>query len=92
MFEQKQLIAELHLLGEHLEQLETEIVQVVERSREGKILISVPGIGPQAAATLIATIGTIANFERPAQLKSYFGWVPKVAQSGSSLDWSRLTP
>ena len=61
VFEQKQLIAELNLLGEHLEQLETEIVQVVEHSREGKILTSIPGIGPQAAATLLATIGTIAN-------------------------------
>lgn len=92
VFEQQQLIAELRLLGEHLEQLEQHIVQVVEQSREGKILTSIPGIGSQAAASLIATIGTIANFERPAQLKSYFGWVPKIAQSGSSLDWSRLTP
>jgi transposase len=91
-FEQKQLIAELRLLGEHLEQLEQNIVQIVEHSREGKILTSIPGIGSQAAAALIATIGTIANFERPAQLKSYFGWVPKIAQSGSTLDWSRLTP
>ncbi len=92
VFEQHQLIAELRLLGEHLEQLEQRIVQIVEQSREGKILTSIPGIGSQAAASLIATIGTIANFERPAQLKSYFGWVPKIAQSGSSLDWSRLTP
>ncbi len=92
VFEQKQLIAELKLLGEHLEQLEAEIVQVVERMRVGKILTSIPGIGLQAAATLIATIGNIANFERASQLKSYFGWVPKVAQSGSSLDWSRLSP
>jgi Transposase IS116/IS110/IS902 family len=92
VFEQKQLIAELHLLGEHLSQLEQQIVQIVEHSREGQILTSVPGIGSQAAAPLIATIGTIANFERPAQLKSYFGWVPKIAQSGSTLDWSRLTP
>src|SRR6266496_1948816 len=75
-----------------LQQLETEMIQVVEHCREGKILTSLPGIGPQAAATLIATIGTIANFERAAQLKSYFGWVPKVAQSGSSLDWTRLSP
>jgi hypothetical protein len=37
-------------------------------------------------------IGSIANFDRAAQLKSYVGWVPKVAQSGSSLDWSRLSP
>ena len=92
VFEQHQLIAELHLLGEHLSQLEQTIVQIVEHSREGKILTSIPGIGSQAAAALIATIGTIANFERPAQLKSYFGWVPKIAQSGSTLDWSRLTP
>jgi transposase len=61
VFEQQQLIAELNLLGKHLEQLESEIVQVVEHAREGKILTSIPGIGPQAAATLIATIGTIAN-------------------------------
>jgi transposase len=91
VFEQQQLIAELNLIGKHLEQLASEIVQVVEHTREGKILTSIPGIGPQAA-TLIATIGSIANFERPSQLKSYFGWVPKVAQSGSSLDWCRLSP
>ena len=92
MVEQKQLIRELHLIAEHLAQLETEITLVVEGCREGKILTSIPGIGPQAAATLIAMIGTIANFDRAAQLKSYMGWVPKVAQSGSSLDWTRLSP
>lgn len=92
VIEQKQLIRELNLIGEHLTQLETEIAQVVESSREGKILTSIPGIGPQAAATLIAMIGNIANFERASQLKSYVGWVPKVAQSGSSLDWTRLSP
>ena len=89
---QKQLIAELKLLEEHLVQLETEIIQIVEQSREGKILTSIPGIGPMAAAMLISTIGTIANFERAAQLKSYFGWAPKVAQSGITLDRVRLSP
>jgi transposase len=89
---QKQLMAELKLLEEHLAELETEIIQGVEQSREGKILTSIPGIGPMAAAMLIATIGNIANFERASQLKSYFGWVPKVAQSGTSLDRTRLSP
>lgn len=89
---QKQLIAELKLLEEHQNQLEAEIIQIVEYSREGKILTSITGIGPMAAAMLIAAIGTIANFERAAQLKSYFGWAPKIAQSGHSLDWARLTP
>jgi Transposase IS116/IS110/IS902 family len=89
---QKQLIAELKLLEEHLTQLEAVIIQIVEESREGKILTSIPGIGPMAAATLIATIGNIANFERAAQLKSYFGWAPKMAQSGITLNWARLSP
>jgi transposase len=90
--EQKQLIRELNLIAEHLAQLETEMAQVVANCREGIILTSIPGIGPQAAATLLAMIGNIANFERASQLKSYVGWVPKVAQSGSSLDWTRLSP
>ncbi len=90
--EQKQLIRELNMIAEHLAQLETEMAQVVAGCREGLILTSIPGIGPQAAATLLALIGNIANFERASQLKSYVGWVPKVAQSGSSLDWTRLSP
>ena len=91
-FEQEQLIAELELIQRHLERLEAEISQIVEHSREGKILTSIPGIGPSQAAAIIASIGNIANFERASQLKSYFGWAPSVSQSGSSLDHVRLTP
>ena len=47
------------------------MIQVVEHSREGKILTSMPGVGPLAAATLIALIGNIANFDRASQFKSY---------------------
>lgn len=35
-------------------QLETEIAQLVEGSQEGQMLTSIPGIGSQAAATLMA--------------------------------------
>jgi transposase len=71
--EQQQLIQELALIGEHIAQLETEMVAIVESCREGKILLSIPGIGTLAAATLIALIGTIANFERAAQRKLVCG-------------------
>jgi transposase len=91
-FEQGQLIAELELIQIHLEQLETEMTHVIEHSREGKILTSIPGIGPTQAAAILASIGNIANFERASQLKSYFGWAPSVAQSGYTLDHVRLTP
>lgn len=92
VFEQAQLIRELDLLRHHLEQLEAEMTQVVEHCREGQILLSLPGIGPLQAATTIALIGNIANFSRPSQLKSYFGWAPMVAQSGQTLDHARLSP
>lgn len=91
VIEQTQIIRELKVLQEHLDQLDAEIRQAIGHSREGQILISIPPIGPIQSATIIASIGHIDNFERAAQLKSYFGWAPTVAQSGSSLDSAKLT-
>lgn len=68
------------------------MTQIIEHCREGKILTSIPGIGPSQAAAIIASIGTIATFERASQLKSYFGWAPSVSQSGYTLDHTKLTP
>lgn len=91
VLEQGQLIKELRLLREHIEQLETEMVSIVEHAREGQILQSFPGVGPVTAATIIAAIGSIRNFPSASALKSYCGWAPVVAQSGSTLDHSGLT-
>jgi transposase len=90
-FEQGQLIRELQVIHEHLEQLETEMRQVVAYSREGKILTSIPPIGPIQAAAILASIGHIANFANAAKLKSYFGWAPAGEQTGVSYDRERLT-
>ena len=92
ILEQTLLIRELRLLQDHLEQLAGEISQIVEQSREGQILTSIPPIGPLSAAAIIATIGSIANFRDAAHLKSYFGWAPTRAQTGVSFDRTRLTP
>jgi transposase len=91
-FEQQQLIAELELLDQHVVALDTEIAQVLATSREGRILTSLPGIGQIAAATILALIGNIANFDRPAQLKAYCGWAPTLTQSGKTLDQAKLAP
>jgi transposase len=91
-FEQQQLIAELTLMEQHVAALDAEIAQVLVTSREGRILTSIPGIGPMQAATIIAAIGSMANFDRPAQLKAYCGWAPTLRQSGKTLDHAKLTP
>lgn len=90
LIEQKQLIRELHLIGEHLDQLNDEITSIVTNSREGQILLSIPPIGPVQAATIISTVGNIANFEKACELKSYFGWAPKRSQTGVSFDRTKL--
>jgi hypothetical protein len=92
VLEQTQLIREVRLLREHIDQLEAEIITIVQEAREGQILLSIPGIGPIVAATIIATIGSIHNFPSAATLKAYFGWAPAVTQSGTTLDRATLTP
>jgi transposase len=86
VLEQAQLIAELRLLQTHLQALDREIVQVVEQTREGGIVLSIPDIGPIQAAAILATIGNIRNFSKASALKAYFGWAPKREQSGISRD------
>lgn len=92
VFEQAQIIKELKLLQAHLEQINGEIGSIVEQSREGKILTSIPPIGTIQAAMIISAIGNIANFENAATLKAYFGWAPKQEQTGKTYDRSSLSP
>lgn len=90
VIEQSQLIRELLVMQEHLACLDAEIRQVVEQSREGKILTSIPGVGLVQAGTLIAALGHIGNFRNAAALRAYLGWAPQVERSGTSLDRTHL--
>ncbi len=91
VLEQGLLIKELRLMQEHMERLDAEVGQIVEHSREGQILLSIPPICPLYAAAILATIGHIGNFPSAGKLKSYFGWAPKRAQTGVSFDRTSLT-
>jgi hypothetical protein len=91
IFEQDQLIHELQLLQQHLDALEAKEEQILEASREGHILRSIPGIGVHAAAAILAAIGNIDNFPTAAALKAYFGWAPAIRQSGVSVNSATLT-
>lgn len=45
-------------------------------------LLTMPGIGLVIAASILAVIGDIDRFDRPAKLVSYLGLDPRVRQSG----------
>lgn len=90
LLEQAQLIAELQLLIEHKDELEEKMAVHLESSREYLILSSFPGVAIINAASLLAKIGNIRNFETPAKLRSFLGWSPEQAQTGISLDRVKL--
>lgn len=92
IYEQSQLIDELRLLEQHLAAISEKIAYQVALCREGRILTSLPMIGPYFAAALIAGIGTIANFEDAAHLRSYLGWRPRSKQTGTTEDTRALAP
>jgi len=50
-----------------------------------KLLQTVPGIGPQTAALLIAELGDITRFKDANAVVAYMGFDPRVKQSGTSL-------
>jgi len=90
VFEQRQLIKELKLINENLKEIDIEVATLLEDSREGQILLSIPGMG-NIIATILATIGNIDNFKSAGRLKSYFGWAPEQTQTGISQDTTKLT-
>jgi transposase len=63
----------------------TETVDAVQR------LMTVPGIGPLTATMLYAWIGDVRRFPHAKQLAAYAGLVPTVRQSGSSIQFGRIT-
>src|SRR5262249_49730132 len=90
VFEQRQLIREVRLINENLQEIDNEVAAILRNSREGQILLSIPGLGNTTAATILATIGAIENFKTAGHLKSYFGWAPSQTQTGISKDSTNL--
>lgn len=88
--EQRQLIKELTGLQAHCAEIDAQIERIVLASRQGTILLSLPGIGPASAGEIIAAIGNIANFENASKLRGYFGWCPVRTQTGESKNSSKL--
>ncbi len=67
-------------------------VQLPKRdTRVGALEATLPGIGAQSAATLIAELGDAKRFRNPRAVAAYAGLVPKVNQSADKAHHGRLT-
>jgi transposase len=76
------LVDELAHSTDQLAALDKTIAHEVLENPPAVRLMTIPGVGPIVAATILASIGDISRFETPEKLSSYFGLTPKIRQSG----------
>lgn len=79
-----ELAKPLPVLNEAVKKMRMKINERADKNTR-QLLISIPGIGPTIANTLIAEIGDIHRFSSGKSLVAYAGLDPKVKQSGVSL-------
>jgi transposase len=70
------------VLEGEIERAERAIARSVVDDRAVRHLLTIPGVGLTTAAALVAVIGDVSRFPRPAKLTSYLGLDPRVRQSG----------
>ena len=70
------------VLSDQVAAAERAIAGAVVDDPRARRLLTIPGIGLVTAAAILAVVGDIDRFERPAKLVSYLGLDPRVRQSG----------
>jgi transposase len=86
------LLAVLDRLQEQIQRLTNRIRQLPRRDARVRALeATLPGIGAQSAATLIAELGDARRFRNARAVAAYAGLVPKVNQSADKAHHGRLT-
>jgi transposase len=73
---------EYHSINTRLDRINTLIKKLVVRDPSGKILLSIPGIGPIIASAFVASIGKGQAFHTAKELGVWLGLTPKQFASG----------
>jgi hypothetical protein len=81
-FEMRLLIAQHDLLDQQIASADTRVASLLD-GEVSQRLLSIPGVGPSTAATLMAEIGDIWRFTDVDQLLAYAGVHPKEQSSGT---------
>jgi transposase len=72
----------LDLLRRQLREVSADIDRTIATHELGKLLVTIPGIGPQTAARVLAEAGDLSTFRNADALASYAGLVPSLRHSG----------
>jgi transposase len=75
----------LDLLRRQLREVSGDIDNLIARHEIGKLLVSIPGVGPQTAARVLSEAGDLTGFRDGDALASYAGLVPGLRHSGKQM-------
>ena len=62
------------------------------RPSDAELLQTIPGVGPQTAATLLGELGALTRFTDARALVAYVGFYPVISESGERAATPRLSP
>jgi len=79
-FELRQTIRLIQGLQQEIDELEDEIKTVMQEINSP--VLTIPGVGYILGSIILAEIGNIENFDKPAQLLKFAGLEPAVYESG----------
>jgi len=77
------MLDELELLELQLKRVTRYLDGYLENKVGGKLLMSIPGVGPRTAEAVLAYTDDIKRFSRGKQYCAYFGLTPRLDESGS---------
>src|SRR3989338_640454 len=78
-------LAVLQTVQRQLAKVDTQLHAHAKKSKDAKLLMTIPGIGPIRAMTLLAEIGDINRFPKAEPLCSHAGLVPTIRQSANTM-------
>jgi transposase len=85
------VVGEIRHLKQSIKRLDEVIAEAAGKLAGYRNLVSVTGIGARSAGVLLSVIGEVGDFETADKLASYFGIVPRVANSNETVKTGRIT-
>ena len=87
----KELLEVIAELDQHIDLLAKKISGLTKEIPEAKLLMTMPGVGPITALTVVSEIGDFSRFSSPKKLASFAGIVPKQRSSGEKVRLGSIT-
>ena len=76
------LVGRYNLIEQQVDRLVKSLIRLVEKTEEGKYLLSIPGINYLSAAVLLAELGSFRSYHNARQLIKMAGTNPIESESG----------